>query len=107
MARVRLTERVIGRLEAPTPSGKKAFYWDTEQRGLGLVISGTTATKSWVVQSDAGGKTKRVAFADANLLPLADARQRARRMLLDLHDGIDPRAGRSRAATLRQTLEPT
>jgi site-specific recombinase XerD len=26
-------------------------------------------------------------------------------MLLDLHDGIDPRAGRSRAATLRQTLE--
>src|SRR5215212_5767928 len=105
MARVKLTERMIGRLEAPDPSGKKAFYWDTEQRGLGLVVSGTTLTKSWVVQSDAGGKTKRIAFADANLLSLAEARQRARRMLLDMHDGVDPRAGRARAPTLQQTLD--
>ena len=105
MARVRLTERMIARLDGPDPSGNKAFYWDTEQKGLGLVVSGTTATKSWVVQSDAGGKTKRIAFADATLLSLADARKRARRMLLDLHDGIDPRAGRVRAATLRQTLQ--
>jgi integrase len=105
MARVKFTEKMIGRLEGPDPSGKKAFYWDTEQRGLGLVISGTTATKSWVVQSDARAKTKRIAFADANLLSLAEARQRARRMLLDMHDGVDPRAGRSRSPTLRQTLE--
>ena len=36
---------------------------------------------------------------------LADARQRAKRILPDLHEGIDPRAGRPRAVTLRQTLE--
>ena len=105
MARVTLTERIIARLDGPDPSGNKAFYWDTEQKLSRVVVCGTTATKSWVVQSDAGGKTKRIAFADATLLSLADARKRARRMLLDLHDGIDPRAGTARATTLRQTLQ--
>src|SRR3954470_6981304 len=105
MARVKLTERTVARIEAPDPSGRKAFYWDTDQRGLGLVASGTTAAKSWVVQTDVGKRTRRIAFADAAVLSLAEARQRARRMLLDLHDGRNPRTKRSAAPTLRETLE--
>ena len=64
MPRMKLTERSIARLAAPAPSGQQTAYWDADLRGFGVLVSGRTSTKSFIVQRDlAGGKTRRVTIA--------------------------------------------
>ena len=72
-------------------SGHMVFVLDYDNRQGGLLLPLIPVTRPpRAVLRDRG----------PDLLSLADARKRARRMMLDLHDGIDPRAGRARAATL-------
>jgi cellulase/cellobiase CelA1 len=55
MAKIKLTKRAVERLPAPDPSGKQTLHWDTELRGFGVLVSGTTNGKSYVVQRDVNG----------------------------------------------------
>jgi integrase len=57
-----------------------------------------------VVQRELGGKTRRVTIGPTNVLALAEARRQAEGVLGDFYKGIDPKAGRRGAATLRSTL---
>ena len=50
MPKLKLTKRAIERLPAPHPSGRQVLYWDTELRGFGVLVSGTTNAKTYVVQ---------------------------------------------------------
>jgi integrase len=103
---LKLTARAIDRLSAPDPSGRQKLHWDSELRGFGVLCSGTTATKSFVVQRDLpGGRTRRVTIAPVNVLDLDKAREAARGVLADFYKGIDPKAGRRGEATLRTALE--
>ena len=105
MPRVRLTERAIARLRAPAPTGKQTLYWDADLRGFGLLMSGTTNAKTFVVQRAVGGRTRRVTIGPANVLSLAEARGRAELVIADIYRGVDPKAGRRHGATLRGTLD--
>ena len=100
----KITERAIARLPAPDPSGKQKLYWDVDLRGFGLLCSGVTNAKTFVVQGAVDGKTRRVTLAPTNVLSVAEARQRAREVIAGFYSGIDPKAPR-RAATLRQALD--
>ena len=42
MPQLKLTEKAIAKLKAPDPSGKQVLYWDTDLRGFGVRVSGTT-----------------------------------------------------------------
>ena len=105
MPRLKLTVRAVDRLPAPDPSGGQVLHWDSELRGFGVLCSGTTATKTYVVQRDLpGGRTRRVTVGPVNVLDLDKAREQAKGVLADFYKGIDPKAGRSSEFTLRSAL---
>jgi integrase len=104
--RIKLTKAAIAKLPAPDPSGKQKLYWDTELVGFGLLCSGVSAAKSFMVQRDLpGGRTRRVTIGPANVLTVEAARDLAKATLADFYQGIDPKAGRRGSATLRGTLD--
>jgi integrase len=105
MARIRLTARSVARLRAPDPSGKQTLYWDATLRGFGVLVSGTSNGKTFVVQRDLpGGKTRRVTICPTNVLDLDAARKRAEGVLADLYRGVDPKAAAHDRWTLRDAL---
>lgn len=104
MPRLKLTARTVARLMAPDPSGRQQLHWDTELRGFGVLCSGTTGAKTYVVQREVNGRTRRVTVAAVNVLDLDKARERAQIVLADFFRGIDPKAARRSAMTLRDAL---
>lgn len=103
MSRIKLTERVIERLAAPDPSGKQVLHWDADLKGFGVLCSGATNSKTYVVQRTLpDGRTRRVTVAAANEMDLAKAREEAAEMLVELRKGRDPKL---RSATLQSTLD--
>ena len=81
MPTIDLTKRAVDRLPAPDPSGRQALYWDKGQRGFGVLVSGTTTSKSYIAQRKIKGsqKTRRVTIDRTDLISLEEARERARR----------------------------
>ncbi|HEX4106167.1 MAG TPA: tyrosine-type recombinase/integrase [Rhizomicrobium sp.] len=107
---VRFTEKAIDRLPSPHPSGAQRLYWDDEIKGFGVLVSGTTKTKTYVVQHKlAGGKTRRVTVGPVNVWPLDKAREQAKIILAQFYTGTDPKAARyaadSEKMTLREALD--
>jgi integrase len=105
MPRLKLTTRAVEKLPAPDPSGKQVLHWDTELKGFGVLCSGVRNTKTYVVQRDINGTTRRVTIGPCNVFSLDAARKEAQQKLADFYRGIDPKQGRRGAATLRETLD--
>jgi integrase len=106
MPKIKLTQKSVDKQKAPTPSGAPVIFWDTVLKGFGLLVSGKTATKTFVAQRDlVGGRTRRVSIASVHGLSLAEARERAAKVLLDMRTGIDPKQAQRERATLRAVLE--
>src|SRR5258707_1160109 len=101
-----LTEREIARnMPAPDPSGKQTLHWDSDLTGFGVLCSGTTRTKTFIVQRDLpNGKTRRLTVAKVNETTLDKARKLAGDMLLKLRTGDDPK-NKDANATLQATLD--
>jgi len=103
MPRTKLTQKTITRLRAPTGIGKPVLYFDADLRGFGVLCSGKTKTRTYIAQRDLpGGRTRRVTIAACNEMILAEAKDRAREILVDMRRGIDPK--RKGTGTLEQTL---
>jgi integrase len=66
------------------------LYWDTELPGFGLCISGKT--KSYVVQRRILGKSSRQVIGRHGLITAEEARKLAREKLVQMTNGVDPRA---------------
>jgi integrase len=104
--RLRLTERTIKGLPAPDPSGKQKLHWDEEPKGFGVLCSGVTRKKTFVLQRAVNGRTRRITIAP--VLGVAGeveaARAKARQKLADFfYKGIDPKDAPA-GGTLRQAL---
>ena len=57
---IRLTEKAIAKLRAPDPSRKQSLHWDKSLKGFGVLVSGVSKAKSYVVQHVLpGGRTRR------------------------------------------------
>lgn len=105
MPTIKFTEKAVARLRAPDPSGKQQLYWDQDLRGFGVLTSGVSNAKSYVVQHVLpGGRTRRVTIARTNVVDLGEATRQAKELLANFYRGIDPKAGRRGEATLRSTL---
>jgi hypothetical protein len=111
MAKMRLTQRAVDRLPAPDPSGKQVLLWDTATPGFGLLVSGKTPTKTFIVQRKIRGTrdAPRITIDRTDVLTVEQARERAAALLLQIGAGIDPKAERRKTAarnkTLRQAVE--
>ena len=105
MPTIKLTEKAIARLPAPTPTGRQTLYWDDALRGFGVLASGTTNAKTFIVQRQLAGKTRRVSIGPCNVLAVADARRQAVAVLADLVAGRDPKAASRSQVTLQQALD--
>jgi integrase len=105
MPKLNLTERAIVRMPAPDPSGKQTLHWDTNVKGLAVICSGVSNSKTYIAQRDLpNGKTRRLTVGAVNALTLDEARQRAADLLDDLRRGIDPKT-KAVDATLQATLD--
>jgi integrase len=105
MPKMKLTGAAIAKLPAPDPSGKQVLYWDEDLTGFGLLASGKSAKKTFIVQRDLpGGRTRRVTIGPVNVVPLPEARRRAGEVLADLYKGVDPKARTKSSPTLKAVL---
>jgi integrase len=108
MPTMKMTKKNIDALPAPDPSGKQTIYWaeDRDLPGLGILVSGSTTTRSWVVQGKLkDGKTRRVTLDRVSVLDLAQAWEKARPVLANIHSNIDPKAKARKPATVREACE--
>jgi hypothetical protein len=72
MPRLKLTEKAIMKLQAPDPSGKQCLHWDTELKGFGVLCSGLSNARTFIVQRTlADGRSRRVTIGAVNELALA------------------------------------
>ena len=104
---MKLTEKSIRKLRAPDPSGKQKLHWADDPKGFGVLCSGVSSAKTFVLQRAINGKTRRVTLAPVLGQPgeLELARQKAQAALADFfYRGIDPKDKRS-GSTLRDALE--
>ena len=100
--KISLNQRVVDQLLAPDPSGKQKFHWD---RGFGVRCSGKTNAKSYVVQHDLpNGRARRITVGSANVFSIAEAKERAQKVLSLFNNGVDPKTAKQVATTL--TLHP-
>ena len=85
MPRVKLSARSVAQLIAPDPSKRQVIHWDADLRGFGVLCSGTTQSKVYVVQRDINRRTRRVTIAPTNVISIMEARKRAEGVLADLY----------------------
>ena len=102
----KLTEKAIARLRAPTGTGKQIAYWDDTLRGFGVLCSGVSNKKSYIVQRDLPNhKTRRITLGSVAELSQDAARQKARETLQVMRGGTDPKELVRSEVTLRSALD--
>ena len=92
MPKLKLTEKAIAKMAAPSQSGKQILHWDTELKGFAVLCSGVSNARTFVVQRDLpNGKARRLTVAAVAELSLDKARDRAADLLDGLRRGVDPK----------------
>ncbi len=102
---VRLTKTIVDRLPVPDTSGKQRLVFDAELEGFGVLISGKTEAKSYIVQRDVNGNTRRITVGRTNVITLDEARRKAMGLLAQLADGVDLKEEKRRALANAMTLD--
>ena len=87
MAKINLTP---GRISSFTCTDGQAFLWDSTAPGLGVRAT-PGGTKAFILQSRFASKAIRITIGDVGAITLAEARNEARRLMLLIEQGIDPR----------------
>jgi integrase len=107
MPRLELTEAAVRRIKAPDPSGRQVLHWDQKLPGFGVLASGTTASKSYIVQRAIGtnGPSPRITIGNVNGMGLDKAREEAADLIYRMRKGDDPRTERKTAGTGIWTLQ--
>ena len=97
MVRLKLTSTSVRqRCRPPDPdevngNGRPAvqrLYWDTELRGFGLLVG--KRSRTFIVQKTIGGRSVRVTIGRLGAWTVAQARRRAREIIVQMDQGIDP-----------------
>src|SRR5271166_1540639 len=95
MPTMKFTKSAIKELPAPDPSGKQTLYWPEDRAanpGLGILVSGTSDSKSWVFQRNlSNGKARRITLGPVAGLTLEQAWDLAAPMLTSILQGQDPK----------------
>jgi integrase len=95
--RKKLTAGFVANPVMPT-KGDRAIFWDTEQRGLALLVT-SSGHRSWCIQyRNAAHESRRMTPKSPGFLSLSEARKWARAELAKVAHDRDPLAERKRAA---------
>jgi integrase len=96
--RTKLTPAFVAEPDLPT-TGDRAIYWDTEQKGLGLVVT-KGGHRSYVVQyRNRSGKSRRMTPPPPGPPTLTAARSWAKKVVGQIADGRDPLKEKQQAAS--------
>ena len=103
---IKLTNKSVAKIKAPDPSGKQKVVWDTEVKGLGVVVSGVSSSKSYIAQRaiGVGGKLRRVTIGPTNTVTIEQARDQAATLLNAMRAGTDPKV-KVANPTLQEALD--
>jgi hypothetical protein len=92
-------------IACPDPSGKQTLHWDSELKGFGVLCSGTTTSRTYIVQRTLpDGRNRRVTIGSVAELDLDKATSLPADVLHDLRHGRDPKK-KIDNPTLRSTLD--
>jgi hypothetical protein len=97
----KLTARTVDAIREPRRYGDGAGLW---------LHVGPTGGKSWVLRYKRHGRAREMGLGPVDLVPLAEAREKARQARRKLLDGIDPldeRAAEKRAAEVERARAVT
>jgi hypothetical protein len=83
-----LNERLLRTVK---PQGRVSLIWDAPTRGLALSVR-PNGRKAWKFIYAFHGRARWFTIADADALPLSDARRRARELRVQVDQGVDPQA---------------
>lgn len=88
---VNLNPTELKKLPVSQAGGSKHFFWDTLVRGLGVYKS-SSGRVMFVFQYRlrGGGKSRRLTIGTFGEFTVAEARDRARRLAIQVIDGVDP-----------------
>ena len=98
---MKLTKRSVDGLQPPAEG--QAFYWDDELKGFGVRIT-ANGVKTFILQGRVHGKTRRITLGRHGVLTPDQARDRARKELVKLMDGVDPSNEKTKEKALSITL---
>ncbi|MBV5328643.1 MAG: integrase family protein, partial [Chlorobium sp.] len=92
MAKIKLTP---GRITSASCDSGQSFLWDSIVHGLGVRIT-SNGNKAFVIQARHSGKPLRITIGNVCSITLEDARKEARKLLLMIEQGLDPRREKER-----------
>lgn len=104
-----LTQRDADALQPPkglTKSGKpvnQSFAWCAKLNGFGIRCT-RNGVKSWVAQARVGTQERRVTIGPHARLSCEEARKRAKKVLTEMGDGLDPVVETMKRAALSTTV---
>jgi integrase len=99
---MRLTKGFVDKQKLSTDS-KVAIHWDSEVKGYGIKISATK--KVYIAQAKIKGKSKRVTIGTHGKITEAQAREMAKKALVEILNGIDPNAEKRKEKAQAVSLE--
>lgn len=103
----KITRKFIDALSAPT-SAPKAFYWDSELKGFGVVVT-ERGKKTFVINyTNEENRYRRKTIGDCQKLSVEQARTIAKNLFYDIAKGIDPIEEESKICkeqTFQQAIE--
>lgn len=103
--RKRITEDAVKRA---LPARTTSFLRDDRQVGFGLRVTPNGA-KSFIVEGRVNGRMRRFTVGSAERFTVNEARGKAKKLLADMHDGLDPqltkKSVRQRSDTLKAMVE--
>ena len=94
----RLNSRSISKrtVEALQAGEREAVYWDSELQGFGIRVY-PSGSKVYLVQTRAGGKSRRLTLGRHGLISADQARREAARIIADIKAGREPVIGNGAA----------
>jgi integrase len=104
MAILRLSDRGVGALKLPPEGQAQIDYWDALTPSFGVRVS-RGGRKAFFVATRVEGRLRRFTLKPPfPQLSLADAREKARKIIADAQRGVDPQAAKAeaRAAALKR-----
>jgi integrase len=85
-----LSDRLLRSLARPRTASQE--IWDQQLRGFGCRASKQGTVSFFAMRRPRGsGKSVRLKVGDFPVMPLSEARSRARALLMEMQDGVDPR----------------
>ncbi len=118
MNRLKLTNETLLERCLPPPAEtvtangkpvKQKLYFDTEVRGFGVIVTRNdrsgVPTRTFFVQREVNGRSRRVTIGRLGDLKLVQARRRAQEIIPDMLKGVDPNAEKRRARARGVTLQ--